>query len=311
MTNQPITKSPVHDIILIRYGEIYLKSDYVRNQFERTLMQNISQYCTKKNLPVVVTRDRGRLYLATPEISQTLTRLTNIFGITSFSPATTTVSTPQDITITALQLIQPHLSRHTSFALRVTRSGSHPYTSQDIAIQVGNAIVHATQAPVNLTIPDIELFIEIRQKHAFLFTQKIPGPGGLPLGTQGHALILIDNPQALLASWYVMRRGCTPHFVLTSSKYQNILTSFLNRWHPHADTSFYQTYHNNIYADINHQAHLHNCDAIITGQTLNEKKDLILIQNYKTNLNYPVLHPLISMTHTEIQNKATEVGLCL
>jgi adenylyl- and sulfurtransferase ThiI len=311
MTNQPTIKSPAPDIILIRYGEIYLKSSYVRNQFEHTLMNNIHHHCTVKSLPAAVTRDRGRLYLQTHDIPQALTILNNIFGIISFSPAITTSSIQKDITSTALQLIQPHLTTHTSFALRVTRTGSHPYTSQDIAIQVGNAIVTATQAPVNLTKPDIELFIEIRHKHAYLFTQKLSGPGGLPLGTQGHALILIDTPQAILAAWYLMRRGCTPHFILTSTKYQNILTSFLTKWHSDTNTSVHLTTPDSLYADINHQAQSHTCDAIITGLTLTNEKDLNLIQNYKTNLTYPVLHPLIAMTPTEIQRKAMEVGLCL
>lgn len=311
MIKQSKTPLPDPDIILIRYGEIYLKSSYVRNQFELALMDNIHHHCTAKNLPTIVTRDHGRLYLQTNDIQKALTLLSPIFGITSFSPATTTTSTQKDITSIALQLIQPHLTTHTSFALRVSRTGSHQYTSQDIAIHVGNAIVTATQAPVDLTNPDIELFIEIRHNHAFLFTQKLPGPGGLPLGTQGHALMLIDTPFALLAAWYLMRRGCTPHFILTSKDYHPVLISFLTKWHPVKNISIHLTSHEDIYEDINHYAHTHHCDAIITGLTFTNEKELNLIQDYKTNLKYPVLHPLIAMTPTEIQTKATEVGLCL
>jgi thiamine biosynthesis protein ThiI len=273
-------------------------------------MTNIHHHCKAHTLPAIITRDYGRIYLQTKNIPSTLPFLPNIFGITSFSSAITTTSQQKDLTTTAQKLLQPLLSPHTSFALKVTRTGNHHYTSQDIAIQIGAEIVATTQSPVDLTHPDIKLFIEIRHKQAYLFTQKIPGPGGLPLGTQGHTLMLIDTPHSLLAAWYIMRRGCSPIFILTQKKYQNNLISYINKWCPNTNPPIYLINQNKKFEELNHYAQHHHCDAIITDHHLTNEKDLKQIQHYKTKLHYPILHPLISMTETDIQQKITEVGMC-
>ena len=307
----PKTSKPIEsDIILIRYGEIYLKSSYVRNQFEHTLMTNIHNHCKTHAITATVTRDKGRLYLQTNNIPQALIILSTVFGITSFNSATTTTASQEDITTTATQILNPLLTNKTSFALRVTRTGSHPYTSQDIAIQVGNTIVNTTHAPVDLTTPDKELYIEIRHKHAFLFTQKIPGPGGLPLGTQGHVLIIIDTPQSLLAAWHLMKRGCTPHFLLTTPQLQKNLTSFLTKWYPTSTPSIHLLQKDPLFDTITHYAKKHKCDAIITGHTLTNDSDIQTLHHYKTHLHLPVLHPLIAKSPQDLQQQIQEVGIC-
>ena len=84
------------------------------------------------------------------------------------------------ITILAIKISQETLNKEKSFAIRVTRTGNHDFSSQDVAVKIGNAIVKATKATVNLIKPDFELFIEIRNDNSFIFTEKIRGTGGLP-----------------------------------------------------------------------------------------------------------------------------------
>ncbi|MBU0497815.1 MAG: hypothetical protein KKC68_03195 [Candidatus Thermoplasmatota archaeon] len=309
MTTQPTT-TPEQNIILIRYGELFLKSTYVRNHFEQTLINNIQTSLKKTEIPARITRDRGRIYLHTPHIPQTLPILTHIFGITSISPATTTPATIKHISSTALTLLQPYLTPTTSFALRVTRSGTHTFTSQDMATAIGNDIVQATHAPVNLTHPDIELFIEIRDKNAYLFTQKITGPGGLPLGTQGTILTLISHKTDLLAMWYLIRRGCNPLIALTNTTLQPEIHSFLTTWHTTTPIHFITPDPPTQYQELNTLAETHHCNAIITGHTL-ETTTLAQLHTLKTSLTTPVLHPLIALKPEDIIKKATEVGLCL
>ena len=90
------------------------------------------------------------------------------------------------------------------------RQGTHDYSSKDIGVVVGEAIEQATGAPVRLTTPDVELFIEVRAERAYIYTEIIEGVGGLPLGTQGKVIALlsggIDSP---VAAWLMMKRGCT------------------------------------------------------------------------------------------------------
>ncbi len=302
--------TPEQNIILIRYGELFLKSTYVRNYFERTLIQNIQTSLKKNELPSKITRDHGRIYLHTTHIPQALSILTHIFGITSFSPATTTSASKKHISTTALILLKPYLSITTSFALRVTRSGTHNFTSQEIAIAIGNDIVQTTQAPVDLTNPDIELFVEIRDNNAYLFTQKIPGPGGLPLGTQGTILVLITQKTDLLALWYLIRRGCLPRIAVTDTSLQPDSHSFLTTWQTSAPLHIIPSEPPILYKKLNALAKTHHCQAIITGHTL-ETTTLTQLQKLKTSLTTPVLHPLIALKKEEIITKATEVGLCL
>jgi len=153
-----------YDLILIRYGELSLKSDYVRNKFELKLVDNIKNAFKLNNLNCELRRERGRIYLYGDEISQGIEILKRIFGITSFSPAIKTTSNIVDMITLALNFCQKTLNKEKSFALRVTRTGEHDFSSQDVAVKLGNVIVDATKAGVDLSNPDFELFIEIRNK---------------------------------------------------------------------------------------------------------------------------------------------------
>src|SRR5512136_251291 len=134
------------DVIILRYGELSLKSTYVRKYFETMLVRNIKNAFSKENIPVAVRSMRGRIFLTTPDISNSLTILSHIFGIVSFSPAVQTTSNIQDISSTAQQLTKNVLNKQKSFAIRVTRTGTHPFTSQDVAVHIGNDIVQTTHA---------------------------------------------------------------------------------------------------------------------------------------------------------------------
>ena len=62
------------------------------------------------------------------------------------------------------------------------------------------------------------MFIEIRNENAYFFTEKINGTGGLPSGTQGKILAIIDVPKSILAAWSLMRRGCSIIFLRTNNQ---------------------------------------------------------------------------------------------
>jgi thiamine biosynthesis protein ThiI len=298
-----------YDVILVRYGELSLKSAYVRRSFETTLIRNITKALTKEAVPHTLTKDRGRIYLTTPEISKGLAVVPRIFGVVSCSPAVTTSSTLPEISSVAVTLCNNLLTKKKSFAIRATRTGNHDFTSQDVAVRVGNDIVKVTGARVDLTSPDVELFIEIRGKKAYLFTEKHKGPGGLPLGTQGNVIALIDEPSSLLAAWYLMRRGCQITVITSGKPKEETLRSFLDTWYADADIISLDFKEKNFFNKLNTIAEKNNCDAIVTGYTL-EKPDHILqeISRLKHHLALPVLTPLITMTHEQIQKEYTRRG---
>jgi thiamine biosynthesis protein ThiI len=236
--------------------------------------------------------------------------LSRIFGIVSFSPAVQTTSDMEDMSMLALQLVKNILTEEKSFAIRATRVGTHTFSSQQVAVHIGNDIVKATHANVDLTHPDVELFIEIRDKKSFLFTEKIKGVGGLPLGTQGKILVLVENPSSLLAAWYLMRRGCNVVIVNMKKSNDESIHSFLTHWYAGAEIISIDSKTKNFFDKLHTIASEKNCDAMVTGHTLEEPaRSLAAIAQLKKQSVIPVLTPLIAMTHEELQQQIRKRGI--
>ncbi len=194
---------------LVRYSEIFLKSDPVRRQWENTLIANIREV-----MPGVhVRNERGRIWLD-GDVKPVL--LKNIFGIVSFSEV-------EHIRLDEIGSFLPdYCRRHgiekaKSFAIRMKRVGKHAFTSNDKAIEYGTLLRHEfPHLKVNLANPDKEIHVEIRASEAYLYDAVTKAAGGLPLGVEGTLVALvsggIDSP---VAAWMMMKRGCriVPLFV--------------------------------------------------------------------------------------------------
>jgi len=299
-----------YELILVRYGELALKGNVIRKQFENSLINNIKKTLNTKQVLNKIKKDWGRIYVYTSQINESIPILQKVFGITSVSPAVQTKGDMDAVSKIAVNISKEALAGEKSFAIRATRTGEHEFTSQDVAVKIGNDIVKATKASVDLTNPDFELFIEIRNDNAFLYTEKIRGTGGLPLGTQGIALALIDSPKSILAAWYLMRRGCKIVFVNIKEFNTDALNSFISNWY--ADSNIFTVDRGrNLYENLNKIASERNCNAIVTGHILydhpqNELSDIKLL---KKHVKLPILYPLIAMEKDEINKKCKEIGI--
>ena len=299
-----------YELILVRYGELALKGNVIRKQFENSLINNIKKTLNTKQVLNKIKKDWGRIYVYTSQINESIPILQKVFGITSVSPAVQTKGDMDAVSKIAVNISKEALAGEKSFAIRATRTGEHEFTSQDVAVKIGNDIVKATKASVDLTNPDFELFIEIRNDNAFLYTEKIRGTGGLPLGTQGIALALIDSPKSILAAWYLMRRGCKIVFVNIKEFNTDALNSFISNWY--ADSNIFTVDRgSNLYENLNKIASERNCNAIVTGHILydhpqNELSDIKLL---KKHVKLPILYPLIAMEKDEINKKCKEIGI--
>ena len=198
-----------HDLIIARYGEIGLKSPKVRSRFEKKLVRNI-----KATFECRVDRNQGRIYIFPDDFEEGIEKLNRVFGVVSYSPATSTHSNYDEIDETlgqyTLDLIDSGLlDENTKFAIKCRRVGKHDFTSQEMAAHCGGVVRDKILAPVDLTNPDLTIYVEIRDDDAYIFHEKIRGPGGLPLGTQGKVVVLlssgIDSP---VAAYLMMKRGC-------------------------------------------------------------------------------------------------------
>ncbi len=186
-------------MILVRYSELFLKSESVRRRWEKILVSNI-----RAGLDAEIVSKRHRIFVhASLEEAQPV--LEKVFGVYSFSEVAECSNDLDDIKQAALMLLGPG-----SFAVRTNRADkSYPMTSQDVSREVGAFLVEKKAQKVKLKEPDSEVFIELFDGKAFLFNKKLPGPGGLPLGTGGKLLLLNDSDDAVLAGWLMMKRGCT------------------------------------------------------------------------------------------------------
>jgi thiamine biosynthesis protein ThiI len=195
--------------ILIRYGEIGIKSKRTRRWWERTCIHNIAaalqetdvSYSSIKNM-------QGRIVVFT-EHEEALHVLKDIFGITSLSGATQIPKAMDEIKSHALTLYNRLKSISQTFRVSTQRIDKRfPITSQEVNAQVGAYILEREEGIVDLTAPDIIIGIEILPNAAFLFEDRIYGPGGIPVGVQGKVLVNLTDMKSVVAGWMMLKRGC-------------------------------------------------------------------------------------------------------
>jgi thiamine biosynthesis protein ThiI len=107
-----------------------------------------------------------------------------------------------------------------TFAIRARRRDKRfPVHSHELATRAGRAVQDALDLGVDLETPDLELFLEVDRDEIFVFTEKLRGRGGLPVGTSGRALVLlsggIDSP---VAAYRMLKRGLRCDFVHFSGR---------------------------------------------------------------------------------------------
>jgi len=197
-------------LVMVRYGELFLKSDPVKYHFIGILLRNIRWALEANGLSFRVESPRGRIFIfgENPEsIAQVVAR---VFGVVDVSVCTRIPATPEAIRDAAVALAVSRIRTPCRFAVRAKRQVKTGMSSQELGEFVGSAIFDAVPGlSVDLTFPEYEIFVEVRDNGAMVYDHRIPAPGGLPLGSQGKVLSLlssgIDSP---VASWLAMKRGC-------------------------------------------------------------------------------------------------------
>ncbi|MFZ2454908.1 MAG: tRNA uracil 4-sulfurtransferase ThiI [Candidatus Altiarchaeia archaeon] len=204
----------MYDTVIVRYGEIFLKSDYVRKRFEDLLVRNMEAKMRKEKIEYRVYRKRHRIYVKTPGTDAVCAILEKTFGVVSVSPAREISSSKEDVLSACVELAVENIKPNETFAVRVQRAGSHEYKSKDLEAEAGSRILDLIPAKVDLEHPEKTIFAEIRDEVAYVYGRKIECLGGLPYGSQGTLISLlstgIDSP---VSSWMMMRRGCKMIFL--------------------------------------------------------------------------------------------------
>ncbi|HZY71401.1 MAG TPA: THUMP domain-containing protein [Thermoplasmata archaeon] len=226
--------SVVAGLVLVRYGELALKSAPVRREFERTLVRNILAQFRAARAECHVRADHGHLYVEAADVVAAVRLLRRVFGVTSVSEVFEVPSEPAAIESRLLALADVHLPERASFAVRARRTGTHPFTSQELARVLGAAVLarwperHLT---VRLEAPDVELSVEVRGPRTYLSFGREGGPGGLPLGVAGKVVALVDGVRGGLGAYLMMKRGCRTGIVATRAS-ESIVREILQRFDP-------------------------------------------------------------------------------
>jgi tRNA uracil 4-sulfurtransferase len=197
--------------IYIRYDEVALKRGS-RAHFEKKLKKNIARICgiTRGQ----ITRIRGRMVINVPEdraSEECLRRLKKCFGIARFNPVSVVPSKIENIFAKAVELAQSEFAAgKRSFKIEARRSDKNfAMKSPEINAEAGGIVLDTVPGlTVNVHKPDFVLRIEVFAQDCYLYSQDLKGPGGLPTGVGGKALLLlsggIDSP---VAGWLTQKRG--------------------------------------------------------------------------------------------------------
>jgi thiamine biosynthesis protein ThiI len=288
-------------LFLIRYGELGLKSPKVRRRFEGALKRNIEDAFLQENASCLTDMEWGRIYLHCDSDLKAKAILKRIVGITSFSPVMECSSNMDDICKCASDYSISILKKENSFAIRATRTGKHDFTSQDVAREAGSAVLEANKDKkifVDLKNPDFEIFVEVRNNRGFVFSERIQGPGGFPMGTQGKVLCLISDRKSVYAAWLLLKRGCNVRSLCLHEDAIE-LSKALRSWYVGSKPAMAREPERPLENALDYAKAI-NADAVVVGYTYSE-----FLDKNRVRSELPVFYPLIGMNDKEIEEKLT------
>ncbi len=204
----------IHEAVMVRFGELFLKSESVMKYYINILTRNLIAAIQAEGMECSVEQHRGRIIIRGDDPDRIAQAASRVFGIVGVSKCILTPPDRKIIEETATRLAAEKVTPGMSFAVRAKRSGMEGFTSQELGASTGACIYERCPGiHVNLTSPDYEIFVEARTFGGIVYDSQLPGPGGLPLGTQGKFLSLLSaGLDSSVATWMMMRRGCVPVF---------------------------------------------------------------------------------------------------
>lgn len=322
--------------VLLKFGEIVLRGRN-RWRFDAQLHENVRR-ATRDLGHVRFHRRGGVLALVCEEQPhELLERVRDVIGVAVAHPAVSVDKTPQAAVEVAIELLRDRGAR--SFAVRARRRvKTFPLDSQQLAILVGRSVQELGLA-VDLSQPEIEIHLEVDKDEIFAYTDRLPGRGGLPVGTSGRALVLlsggIDSP---VAAYRMLKRGLRCDFVHFTGRPFTGPESTYKAYAQAARLDRFQ-YDSRLYVvGFGHAqrelatagagrlqvlaqrrlmlrvgseiARREGCEALVTGDSLGQVASQTLrnLQVVEQAAELPLLRPLLGMDKAEIMDEAKALG---
>ena len=323
------------NVLLVRMGEIFLKGDN-RMFFIKALVRHIKKAVDGTGCSVELTQ--GRIFLRDiTDMEDVIRRVTRVFGVHSVSPVVQCEKTMDAICREAVEMMKPLSGTFKCAARRADKR--FPLDSMQINEEVGYQVLTACpQLTVDVHKPQHELNIEVRE-NAYLYVEKIPAVGGMPVGTNGKAMLLlscgIDSP---VAGYMIAKRGvqlnCIHYhsFPFTSEQAKQKVIDLAKQLSAYAGpirmyvvpfTELQQELYQKcpesqltilmrryMMRIANRIAHRANCSALITGESIGQVASQTMDGLCCTNAvcDMPVFRPLIGFDKTEIMDYAEKIG---
>ena len=205
----------MNNAFLLKYAEIALKGKN-RHIFEETLVKQIEYALEPVDGSFVVTRPQGRIFVEPQgdcDEDEVITALSHVFGITAICPVCLTQDNGFDALAEEIiaYVDRTYPDKHFTFKVESRRARkNYPMESMELSAKLGERILAAfPDMKVDVHHPDVLLRVEIRDRINY-YSKEIPGPGGMPVGTNGRAMLLlsggIDSP---VAGYMIAKRGVT------------------------------------------------------------------------------------------------------
>ncbi len=329
---------------LIKYAEIGTKGKN-RFLFEDALMKQIRHGLREVEGTFTVSKESGRIYVEAKEpydYEDTVEALKRVFGIAWICPMVQwedkEFGSLKKQVLTYLEQVYP--DRHLTFKVDSRRADKkYPKTSEEINRDLGEAILEAyPEMKVDVHHPQVLLRVELRGQ-VNIYSEMIPGPGGMPVGTNGKAMLLlsggIDSP---VAGYMIAKRGVNldavyfhaPPYTSERAKQKVVelakltaryagpinlhvvnftdIQMYIYEKCPHEElTVIMRRYMMQIGESIARET---GCLALITGESIGQVASQTVQSLSATNevCSMPVFRPLIGFDKQEIVEYAEKIG---
>lgn len=330
------------EVILIKNGEIALKG-LNRATFENILIKNIKTALYGLGF-IEVTRAQSTITVSPVnddyDMDEAVERIKKVFGIAAFSRAAAVEKNMDVILSIAPEFLKSQLENAKTFKVEAKRADKHfALKSPEISAQTGAKLLNAfPHLKVDVHNPDVTVMVEIRDKYAFIHANQIQGACGMPVGSGGHAAILIsggiDSP---VAAYMMAKRGVkltAIHFAsppYTSERAEQKVKKLLEKVGEYAGeinfayvpfteiqeqivrkcpeeltTLIMRRYMMKLAEDI---ARHNTCEALITGESIGQvaSQTMKALACTDNAVNMPVFRPLIGMDKEEIITIARKI----
>lgn len=333
----------MYNILIVKYGEIGVKGKN-RYIFENKLIKNVKNIL-KPIGKFNVYKEYGRIYVDLDgyDCEEVVEEVKKVFGIVGVCPAVRAEKDYNLLKELALKMLEEKIEQgYKSFKVD-SRRGDKDFklTSQEMSLDIGGYLVSQVKDKIAVDVrnPEVKIHCELRQNHVMVYSDTIPGYGGLPLGTNGRAMSLlsggIDSP---VASWMVAKRGMELECIhfhsypFTSEKSQEkvrdlaqILAKYCGRVRLHKvnmleiqksiglnckDEEMTIISRRFMMRIAERVAESRHCDALVTGESIGQVASQTIQGLTCTNasVKMPVFRPLIAMDKTEIIEVAQKIG---